>query len=190
MTHVIFVVLAALLGGFFYRARGGGWHLPDVPRPVWQIICALPYAAIVYMASQAMPAIFSAVALGFTAAILCTGHASYMDLGHADDGSVSGPADGQKDEWYGGWIPGGGYWHDFAGLAVKGLMIVLPAVPFIRDGPGGAMLLLSGLLMPCAYAAGWALRRFGVSDPVAVGEVLAGALLWGIAGYVLLGVAS
>lgn len=178
----MWVILAALAGAVLYRARGNGlWNLP---RPTWQALFALPYAAAVFWPLGPLAAF---VVLALTTGAVLTGHASYLDLGEA----TRLPADGQSEEWYGTWIPWPGtYAHDFIGLAVSGLLVTLPAG--LACAAGGdllpAMILaLSGALKAPAYALGTIAARPLVSDKLKICEPLCGAALWGSLAAILTG---
>lgn len=82
---------------------------------------------------------------------------------------------------YGGWLPWRGYWHDFAGLAVSGLLLTTPCgLAMLAYGHwSGIAVALSGALKPVAYAYGWRLWREYSISAIAVGETLTGAMLWG-----------
>lgn len=166
------IFFVAILGGAIYRARGAGlWQLP---RPIWQVAFALAYGLAV-----GAPWWLAISVLVLTTAAVLTGHASYIDLGTVRAGALNAPADGRSDEWYGAWMPGSGYWRDFAGLAISGLLITAPSgIAFAAEGRTwqGIAILFSGVLKAVAYALG---RFIPVADKLAVSEPLCGALLWG-----------
>lgn len=170
-------LLIALVGSIIYRLRGWGPPPPErwwKARPILQAVFAAAYGAVAFHVSPLAALIVIAVTTG---AVL-TGHASYLDLGT----STRLPADGQTEEWYGRWIPGSGYWHDFAGLAVSGLLITAPCgVALIVGGYvwTGAAVLSSGALKAPAYSLSRLVPSSVWPDRTAVGECLAGAALWG-----------
>nr|RAW03672.1 hypothetical protein DBT41_11740 [Aerococcus urinae] len=171
------VLLAIFAGGALYRLRGAGlWP----GRPWWHIGFALAYAFVSLGAVGVLPTI---LVLAATLGAVLTGHASYIDLGSVHPGAVNQPADGQTDEWYGAWLPGSGYWHDFAGLIVSGLLISSAAGAALIYGGAplaGTLVLLSGGLKAPAYAAGAVVaRNTHLGSAVALGEAFAGAALWG-----------
>lgn len=166
----------ASLGALIYRLRGMGvWP----SRPWYQIAFALPYGIVAGS--------FCGLGVGFlvlavTTCAVLTGHASYIDLGSVKNGSANAPADGQSNEWYGTWIPGLGYWHDFVGLMVSGLLISAPAgiaVAFVNPVLGVAIA-LSGVLKAPAYALAWIVYDRLQVNAIMTGEILTGGLLWGV----------
>lgn len=181
----MFILIGALLGAVIYRARGMGI---GPARPFWQVIFAIPYAAVTLAAVGPSAAV---VVLALTVGAVLTGHASYIDLGAAGAAAGNTPADGGTDEWYGKWLPWSGYWHDFAGLAVSGILITAAcglALTFGGHFLSGLAILLSGSLKAPAYAAGHKVHAKVLVDPVLIGEALTGALLWGT--LTLLGAAA
>ena len=172
---MISALIAAIIGGALYRVRGMGlWP----SRPWWHLAFALPYGLTAWSYSSVYVGV-AVFLLTFGAVV--TGHASYIDLGTVEDGSPSMPADGKQDEWYGGWLPWHGYWHDFAGLVVSGILLTASCgLALVAYGHwSGALVLVSGALKPVAYAFGWRMWREYSVSAIAVGETLAGALLWG-----------
>ena len=182
MTAIL-VLAAAGGGGFLYRARGR--RVTDTRAALMKrfIVAwlAMPFALIAVGWTES-PFLFVAI-FGLTFAALLTGHASHIDLGHAEDGA---PADGQKDEWYARWLrrfdlpP---WWHDAAALALNGCLIVLPLL-LVALGTGrweaALWLLAAGLMKPPAYCLGWAALEEGwMDDPLKVAEPAFGAMLWG-----------
>lgn len=176
MMNIAAVIIAAFLGAVIYRLRGKGiWP----GRPWWQIAFALPFALVAIG-----PAWWVAlIVLATTTGAVLTGHASYMDLGSVAPGSDSAPQDGKSDEWYGAWLPiKPGYWHDFAGLVISGLLISGSAgIALIVGGRiyTGLAVIACGALKAPAYALAWAAYRRWGGDPIPVGEILTGAALWG-----------
>jgi len=172
---MISALIAAITGGALYRVRGMGlWP----SRPWWHLAFALPYGLAAYQATSTS---ISIIVFALTFGAIVTGHASYIDLGTVKDGAANMPADGEQDEWYGAWLPWHGYWHDFAGLAVSGILITASCgLALMAYGHwSGAFVLVSGALKPVAYACGWHMWREYSVSAIAVGETLAGALLWG-----------
>ena len=177
--------LAALFGAAIYRLRGWGPPAPErwwKRRPILQAAFASAYGVVAFHAvAAAWPVGWPAVCvellvLGVTTFCVNTGHASLTDLGSATEL----PADGQRDEWYSGWIPWPGtYVHDFLGLMVSGMLISGPcglAVIFTGHPGQGAAIVASGALKAPAYAIG---RFAPLNDKLKVSEPLCGAFLWG-----------
>lgn len=184
--------LAALVGAAIYRLRGWnpapeGVTLWWKRRPLLQLAFALPYGALACVACGWLPGL---IVLALTTGAVVTGHASYIDLNGVRPGAANAPADGQIDEWYGGWIPWPHtYIHDFLGLTVAGLLITVPAglaaavwgFPMI-----GTLVALSGVLKPFAYAGARFVPQRWIADLRWIDEPLCGALLWGSLAAILL----
>lgn len=176
------IIIAALLGGVLYRARGMG--LFSLPRPAWQLLFAAPWGLVVYLALGPLAAFFVLV---LTTGGVLTGHASYIDLATVKAGASNAPKDGQIDEWYGTWIPWPGtFIHDFIGLAVSGLLITAPGgLALLVCGEWrGALIALSGALKPLGYVPRLVIPDGILKDKLWVCEPLAGALLWGSLAWV------
>lgn len=175
--------IAALLGGVIYRLRGWGPADPNIQywwkrRPILQMAFALPYAFALMGYSWWVALLVLAV----TTVSVITGHASYIDLGGVKTGALNMPADGQSNEWYGTWIPGSGYWRDFAGLVVSGMLITAPcglALIWAGHWTSGAAIVASGALKAVAYAIGWRMPVDFKYRGIATGEFITGALLFG-----------
>lgn len=164
----LFLILA---GAYVYRMRGG--MKPSFPRPIDQLIFALPYGIYTWYVwyyqmdlrwEYALP--LSIAVWGITAAAVAKGHGNSMDLGEYD----------REPEWYEfaiRWLKPHMplYWYDALGCAISGLTYTL--VPgLVTLNP---VLALSGLLKGPAYmiAKKAEARTEG-------GELLTGAALWGI----------
>ena len=171
------ILLSALAGAAIYRARGMGlWRLP---RPLWQLAFSVAYGVVAFTVAPWWVALF---VLAVTVGAISTGHASYMDLGSVPLGASYAPKDGRPDEWYGAWIPGSGYWHEFAGLAVSGILISAScglALCLAGDYLTGITVIVSGALKAPAYAIAWWFHRRWDVEPISLGETLTGAVLWG-----------
>lgn len=177
-------IIIALIGALLYRMRGAG-HEPllGLSDRDQKIIYMLAFSSIYATAAFCSAGTWAGLIVwAVTFGAITTGHASYIDLAHVVDGSAGAPADGQKDEWYGTWIPGSGYWHEFAGLAVSGLLITLPAGIATLNPLIG----FSGVLKAPAYAVSWYVADRTKWKAVPIGESLTGFLLWGSLALVVL----
>lgn len=175
--------IMAGLGAIVYRLRGWGPKDQSIKywwkkRPLLQTLFALPFALVFApLNAWCILPVLIITTLG-----VITGHASIIDLGTVKDGSVAVPADGQQDEWYTHWIPGKGYWHDFAGLIVSGALITAScglAFMYLGYWTIGLLILASGALKAPAYAISWATPNDFKYRGLPLGEFLTGAFLWG-----------
>ena len=74
--------IIALIGAFLYRLRGG--MPPSFPRPVDQLLFAVPYGLVT---GFYWDNIFAGLIIWvITAGALCLGHGNNMDLGEQDAG--------------------------------------------------------------------------------------------------------
>ena len=179
---MISLIFVALVGALIYRLRGMGlWP----SRPWWQILFALPYGIVAGSFCGLGAGVF---VLAVTACAVLTGHASLIDLGTVRPGAANAPADGQRNEWYSGWIPGSGYWHDFAGLMVSGLLISAPcglALIWVGEWHTGLAIIAGGFLKAPAYALGWIMADRSHVPAIPAGEFLTGFFLWGALALVI-----
>jgi hypothetical protein len=178
---MIGTIITAIIGGALYRVRGMGlWP----SRPWWHLAFAMPYGLAAY---QATSTTISIIVFALTFGAIVTGHASYIDLGTVKDGAANMPSDGEQDEWYGGWLPWHGYWHDFAGLAISGVLITASCgIAIMAYGHwSGALVAASGALKPAAYAIGWYVAERSHVSAIALGEALCGAFLWGALAWII-----
>ena len=177
-------VLCGILGGLVYRWRGS----PYSKRPMAHLVFALPFGLIL------LPNYYWALGVFvLTYFAIRVGHASYQDLGRQDNaGEVTG--DGDRDEWYGKWLswfglPNGV--HDFIGLILSGVLIVLAGVigVFFVFGPIPALVLLgAGALKAVAYFISSELDKIGIlQEHITTSEILTGILIWGALTSVWLG---
>lgn len=146
----------AILGGLFFRARGG-W--PSIPRPFEQMVFCLPVLAIAYCGLDGfyLQYFLTFVVYALSVIAVLKGHGNNMDLG-----TWTKPAD---DEWYEFTIKFlkpklSAYWYDAVGLAVSGLTYTLPLI-FISP-----LLALSGALKAPAYIMGWAMHPNGADGKI------------------------
>ena len=167
----------AIVGAVVYRVRGG--LAPALPRPVDQLIFALPYAAIAYKLSGRNIWWFMGVLILTTLAV-CSGHGEYFDLGR-----VTRPVSPERLDFIVSIFFGAdtfdNFWRDGFGLAVTGMAVTLPCsicIAIHKRYALSAMLFLSGALKFPAYYIGW---EFGGTE---IGEFLTGFFLWGSAIWV------
>lgn len=159
--------LFALAGAFVYRMRGG--MKPSFPRPVDQMLFALPYGVAVFLAQGP---ILGLAAFVLTTLALVKGHGNSMDLGDQD----------KTPEWYEfliKWLKPkiSLYWYDATGLALSGLSYTLPAGILMLN----PWIALSGVLKSPAYMLA---KKAGAGTEG--GELLTGALLWAAIGAAFL----
>lgn len=171
MKHV-YKIFLTIVGAVIYRVRGG--LVPAMPRPMDQILFALPFAAIVYKASSRNTIAFFIV-LALTVLAIATGHGQYMDLG-----GVNYPVSPERLDFIVQLFFGDdnfhNYWRDFFGLAVTGAAVTLPAgigLMIYKNYWQGAVLALSGASKALAYAIAW--QWLGGTE---WGEFLTGGFAW------------
>jgi len=177
-------LIIAMIGGLLYRMRGAH-HEPllGLSGRAQKILYMIAFSSIYATAAFCSTGTWAGLIVwAVTFGAITTGHASYIDLAHVVDGSTGAPADGQTDEWYGRWIPGTGYWHEFAGLAVSGLLITLPCGLATLNPIIG----LSGALKAPAYAIGWLIQDWTELNMFFAREAFTGFLLWGALAWVIL----
>lgn len=175
LGHVVLVFLLAVVGGVFYRFRGG-W--PKLPRPLEQCLFCLP---IIYV-SLGSEWYLTALAYALSVVVVLKGHGHTMDLGHSDKGDF---------EWYEkvtGWRFFHGkmseYWYDVIGHSIGGLFITLP---LLLTNPALSAI---GLLKGPAYMIGWTdkipsvkIGNFTLMHETEWGEFLTGFFVWGVLLY-------
>ncbi len=154
-------------GAFLNRLRGAAWAIKRfAPRPIPQVLLALPYALACMPPSGSWVAV--PIVLVLTALAWSTGHGGFIDLG-----SWAKPRGDERLEFVirslRGHMPD--YLYDALGLTVTGLAVTIPAGIALAN----PALALSGALKAPAYMLGWALP---VSDHTAMAEWLTGALLF------------
>lgn len=148
------ILAVIIFYGFLNRFRGSSQKI--VPRMAVCALIALGYAMIV-------PWTFSIPVLILTTMALQTGHGNFMDLGHWKDTSPP-----ERLEFLVAWMKPG-YWRDFTGLAVTGIVVTLPVGIALLDW----RVCLLGLLKAPAYAIA---RLICPRFPVEAGEILTGAV--------------
>lgn len=173
------MLLGFIWGAFTYRARGGAFF--KLPNPLWDALFAASYGLTIFLMSGIWWA--ALVVWGLTTAASTAGHSSYQGMGSYGYAS----ADGDRDEWYGRGLsdlPISDYWHDFAGLTLKGLMITTScavALAYYGHPLEAAFVLSSAVLLPVCYTIGWriqsAFNHLARVDPIMPAELLSGAFL-------------
>ena len=146
---------------------------PSFPRPVDQMLFALPYGIIAALFTSSVwefipyaPTVVGVLTFTLTTLAVVKGHGNTMDLGEFD----------REPEWYEfvirPWlfnrVPL--YWYDFIGHCISGLTYTIP----IGIATMNPILGLSGLAKGPAYA----ISKRGDAG-TAGGELLTGAFLWG-----------
>jgi len=181
---MIEILIIAMIGGLLYRMRGAH-HEPllGMSGRMQKILYMLAFSSLYATAAFCVSGTWAGIIVWIvTFGSITAGHASYIDLAHVKDGAANAPSDGETEEWYGTWIPGSGYWHEFAGLAVSGLLITLPAGIATLNPVIG----LSGALKAPAYAIGWLIEDWTEFNMFVFREALTGMLLWGSLAWVVL----
>lgn len=129
------------------------------PRPLPQLCLALPFGIIAHLNTQLPPFIpyqeLAAVTLLTWGAFL-TGWGNVYDLGHAPRGKKLEKIE-YPIHWLHGRIPE--YWYDFIGMALRGIVITLPAGLATLN----PWLALSGASMALAYAIGWVINDYAIT---------------------------
>jgi len=173
--YLAFLIIPwALAGAWWYRVRGGGGGLPDVPRwlrfGVWALLMTIPlwFIAPWWAALIGMLAVAGATSLG---------HGDFLDfskIGKGDPDELMAPlAD---------WITGtrSSFTHDMVGMGLTGLTYtIVPAiVASYFAGPLWLAWAPLGSLKGLAYAAGYrfAAPELGI-EPTVTGELLTGFML-------------
>ena len=175
----LLVIPWALAGGWWYRVRGGGGGLPDVPRivrlVVWALLLTIPLWFI---------APWWAALVGVAAVTVAT------SLGHGDFLDFSRGGRGDPDELLAplaDWVTGqrAGFRHDMVGMGLSGILMTFgPAVvASYFAGPLWLVWAPLGALKGLAYAIGYrfAAPEIGI-EPTVVGEWLTGIFLCGATG--------
>ncbi len=147
-----FIAIPAYAG--LNRFRGSSQTI--VPKMAVCALTALGFAMVV-------PWAFSLPVLILTTMALMTGHGNFMDLG-----TWAWPSDPEKLEFLIAWMKPG-YWHDFTGLAITGLVVTLPMGLVLLDW----RIVLLGLLKGPCYALARVLNK---TYPIELGEILTGAV--------------
>jgi hypothetical protein len=172
------IYLLALIGGIFYRMRGG-W--PSTPRPFEQMLFCLPVGYVAYLGTDWY---YALIIYALSVGACLKGHGRNMDLG-----AWKGDADFEDYErWTGyyklhGKIPE--YWYDVGGVAISGLIVTLPLI-FINP-----LAAFAGLLKAPAYMLGWWMHpnyddgkikfniyKFTLRSSTEWGEYFTGLFIW------------
>lgn len=165
----MFTILMPIAGACLYRWRGAkhDWK-KYTPRPLTQMILALPYAYLCLYDWRIALVVFIV-----TTAALSTGHGGFFDLG-----TWTRKRDAESLEplirWLRDDLPR--YWYDVLGLMVTGLAVTLPCGIMT----GNWIIALSGLLKAPAY-----MISLRVNGRTELGEYITGFFLWGVIGAYL-----
>lgn len=155
MIDVSLIIYMALINRFRGHASK---YKRYFPRPLPQLCLALPFGYIAHLNTQLPPFIpyqeLVAVTL-LTMAAWLTGWGNVYDLGHAPRGEKLEKIE-YPIHWLYGRIPE--YWYDFIGMALRGIIITLPAGLATLN----PWLVLSGASMALAYALGWLIWDYAV----------------------------
>ena len=158
-----------LIGSLLYRWRGSSLWTP--PRPVVQIFIALPFGLLLH------DRLLAVAVIGLTAIALCIGHGQYQSMGRPDV-----TKDKSSVDFLINWLfksDPASFLHCFAGMALTGVLVTLPAGIALQN----PVLAASGALKAVAYtigARGPKYQAFGDTS-----EFLTGAVFWGFAAYYL-----
>ncbi len=176
----LLLLLWAVVGGLWYRFRGGGFKPFDLPRAidlgVWALLMTLPIWFI------GIPWWGIPIPVVVVALVTALGHGDFLDGGsgtRGDPDEIFAPLTdlitGTRD----------GRWHDTVGMAISGMSYtIVPAFhAALFDGPMWLLWLPIGALKGLAYAIGWRIQgRIPIPQfdhPTAVGEFGTGFLLCG-----------
>lgn len=176
-------MLSAALGAIFRRWFGGGFFsAPRIVRVAAGI--ALGYCVAFVMQSTDGPLALWAWP---TAAALIAGwgwvpgHGSYMDMGRMPivDNEFLKPL---LDRIFGPDDEVASLWRDFAGMALRYLIVTVPlgaAAVLLTGSPMGWAIMPGGLLVAVGYLLAWEVLDGSRVSPTAVGEYCAGAIIYG-----------
>lgn len=156
-------------GGYVYWIRG---QSSTVPKPIYQILFALPYATLVCVQYNWYIAL---IILVITTLGVWTGHGNFQPLEEpqnppstADDERLEFIIKPLKNK-----IPQ--YWYKVLGLFITGLSITLPTGLVLLN----PWIVLSAVFKPLAYMTGWYSVKYQTKIvPTQVSEILTGAGLW------------
>lgn len=179
------LILAALIGGFLYRLRGGGFvHTgrTQLARAFWAPTGAL----VAWLAGAPLWAVAAALVPAFLSTSLI-GHAGHQDMGTVKSTDPWAPKDGEMFEWVTAPLSvifgkESGYLADILGLAMIGAVraAMIVAVPAYWTPDILWAVPTFAVLHPLAYALArelYAIRPWG-PDHLGYAEVLTGAAFW------------
>jgi hypothetical protein len=181
---------AALVGGYLYRWRGGGWPKSRKAWPSWArgihrfLRVGLFGFALCWPLWVLAPWWVAFLAGALTTGAVSLGHGNYLDYGHH---GPEGESDDPTEFW--NFIvhrltdARDGAWHDGLGMAISGVSYLLPlgvALAILVD-PWFGLVALAGALKALAYGLGWFVWEMSRRDvsAIVVAELVAGGLLLG-----------
>jgi hypothetical protein len=196
MIDLLTPLMGAVLGALLYRERGLGRWNTTIGRLIWAVPTGLLIAAISWShTSSTDPLMFGVLALTLIAAhfltMVISGHGAHFDMGRLDPAAYG---EAQRNERLTFFLPAppvtaplATRWLvDALGMAIIGLgRGILICLPLITIMPVAFLLALvaAHAFQPVTYSAGWLLHeRFPdrLKDPIAVSELLTGAVIWGV----------
>ena len=186
------VITLSLLGGLIYRMRGG--LSPRLPRPLDQLLFALPFGYLAYLYfpfdfHEYDNYLVALIVLALTTVAVAKGHGRNMDLSYSHKPNAE-----VEPEWYEFVIKPlqkktSEYWYDVIGMGVSGFTYTVPC----SIATANPLIALSGFLKAPAYMIGWWMHnKFAQENRIQwlpghfnrgteIGEFLTGVFLWGIA---------
>lgn len=200
MIIMMICTINFILGWFISRWHGGGWF--KATKQLKAFAWALPLAIC---GSLIHPDYFWWVILPLTAALMGgknTGFNGFFDMGNMDNLERRRPGIERKIYliekpifWLYGKISN--FWYDFIGMAIKGLVIVLPvSISFAFVNLNAAfMISMVGLLgFPISYTIGHKLHKhkwfrslpYDINHHTAFGEGMNGGLIYLVVMYCLI----
>lgn len=191
---IALAILLAVLGGFAYRARGGGVALGST-QAARVLFWGLPCGLMAYGLSHD-PIVGGAIGLLAFASLL-TGHAAHqaLEIGHLGDG-LPGHYQPRDGRWYESvtrhplrWIFGGYDPYDryraklryhLTGLAIVGAVRGCAFLPLLMlDWKAALVPLVAAVAHPLAYWIGWQ-HKPGFNLPMVRGETEWAEFLFGV----------
>lgn len=172
MIAAALLILAFILGGIAFRARGG-W--PDIPKPIEQLFFCAPLGFIAILSLGLWGILIYALCVLF----VMRGHGNNMDLG-----GWTHPAD---DEWYEPTIKWAKpklspYWYDALGLAVSGFsytfLLAFVSLPLAASGALKAPAYMIGKIIAEKTPLKIEIHKFIIAGATEWGEFLTGGFLW------------
>jgi len=175
----LLIIPWALVGGWWYRVRGGGGGLPDVPRIVRLVVWALLMTVPIWWLAPWWASVLTVAAVAGATSL---GHGDFLDFsmkGKGDPDELMAPlADYITNER-------SSFKHDFIGMGLTGLLYTFPCavVASYFAGPIWLVWWPLGALKGPAYATGYryAAPELGI-EPTVTGEWLTGIFLCGATG--------
>lgn len=162
--------LIAIPGALLYRWRGSSLWTP--PRPIVQAMIAFPFAGPVLTHQYVALVVFL-----LTTAALCIGHGQYQSMGKPDTTHDTSSVDFLLKPFFKD--DPAGFRHCFAGMALTGLLVTLPAGLFSLH----PLLGVSGVLKAVAYVLGARILPAKYQILGDTSEFLTGLAFWGILSF-------